>query len=292
MRKWVPVLLLVGMTACAKVAPAGADLAGKTDMASPAAPPKPGDGKSPTISIPQLAYAYAYRLSLPGDRIQAAIDRDEQACAAAGPYACQLVGARLDREGEGVAGAHLELRAVPDFIAHFRSGIESQTKADGGHIAAATVDSEDLSRSIVDTEAQTRAQATLRDRIEKVLAERPGKLADVMDVERELAKVQGDLDATNSELAVMKARVAMSKLTVDYQVTGLMAQGGALRPLRDATVGAGHTIIAILAAVVTLGSVLLPIALIGGALVGIAFAVRAHLQARGRRRDTAMVGGG
>lgn len=291
MRKWVPLLLLVGVTACAKPEPPGADPSAKAGMASPQAPATP-DKPAAQISIPLLAYVYSYRLSLPGDRIQQALDRDDQACIAAGPVQCQVMGSKLDREGDGVASAHLELRAVPSFIASFRGAIEGETRTAGGRVEAANVDSEDLSRSIVDTEAQIRAQTTLRDRIEKVLAERPGKLADVMDAEHELAKAQADLDATNSELAVMKTRVATSKLTVDYQATGPLAPSGVLRPLRDATAGAGRNMVGVLSGVVTLASFLLPLGLIGATLAGLALMARAWFKAASRRRTPAAATGG
>jgi hypothetical protein len=113
----------------------------------------------------------------------------------------------------------LEVQATAPWIARFRAGAEA--KAAGGRLDGAQVQSEDLSRSIVDTEAAVRAKAALRDRLQQLLADQPGKLSDVMDVEHELTQAQTDLDATQSELAVMRTRVATSKLAIAYNAVGL-----------------------------------------------------------------------
>jgi len=93
-----------------------------------------------------------------------------------------------------------------------------------------------LTRSIVDTEAQLRAQRTLRDRLQALLASRPGKLSDLLDVERELARVQGVIDSTQSNLAVMRARVDMSALTIDYASAGAPVTDRTFAPIREALV--------------------------------------------------------
>ena len=92
------------------------------------------------------------------------------------------------------------------------------------------MESEDLTRQIVDTEAAVRARTALRDRLQAILATRPGKLSDLLEVEKELARVQGELDATQSELAVMRTRVVTSLLTITYSSgASLMAPRGAMR---------------------------------------------------------------
>jgi hypothetical protein len=178
------------------------------------------------------------------------------------------VGSSLDRASEGVASARLEVRATEGWITRFRAGAAAEAKAAGGKIDGAQVQSEDLSRSIVDTEAAVRAKTALRDRLQQLLAERPGKLSDVMDVQHELTQAQADLDATTSELAVMRTRVAMSKLTIAYNAEGANAPNGPWRPMRQA---ASHFLgNVVLAALVSIFSVLLPLGLVIGPLAWLA----------------------
>jgi len=94
--------------------------------------------------------------------------------------------------------------------------VESDAAKSEGRVISSAIGSEDLTRQIVDTEATLRAQTTLRDRLRELLAKHQGKLADLLEVERELARVQGEIDSRTSQLAVMRARVAMSDLSVTY----------------------------------------------------------------------------
>ena len=80
-----------------------------------------------------------------------------------------------------------------------------------------------VTRVIVDTEATLRAKRALRDRLQQLLATRPGSLADLLGVERELARVQGEIDSSEPNLASTRTRVAMSAVTIEYAST---ARGG------------------------------------------------------------------
>lgn len=298
MRKLVPLLTLMALAACAKKpadlpaaeaappppaattnAPPGASDAASSAQASTEKPPAQPVA-APVISAPQLAYAFDYTFALPEDRIEGALNHDQEACLNAGPTVCQLVGSSLDRASEGVASAHLEVRATQGWIARFRAGAEAEAKATGGKIDGAQVQSEDLSRSIVDTEAAVRAKTALRDRLQQLLAERPGKLSDVMDVQHELTQAQADLDATTSELAVMRTRVAMSKLTIAYNAEGANAPNGPWRPVRQAASHFLGNAAGVLAALVSLFSVLLPLGLVIGPLIWLAI----WFAGRNRRR--------
>jgi hypothetical protein len=116
--------------------------------------------------------------------------------------------------------ASLELRAAPAWLAKFRAGLAGDAKGGGGRVASSSVESEDLTRSIVDSEATLRAKRTLRDKLEALL-QRPGSgVKDLLATEQELARVQGEIDAAQSELAVMRGRVDMSKLTLNYESVG------------------------------------------------------------------------
>jgi hypothetical protein len=274
MRRSVPVLVLLLLAGCAKApvmdAAAPAAEAGKSQVAAPPPGAPPTEHKAaippPGISVPQLAYIFAYTFALPADRIEQTLDRDQQACIDAGATECQLVGANLNRESDGVASARLEVQASAAWISRFRAGAEAEAKAAGGRLDGAQVQSEDLSRSIVDTEAAVRAKTALRDRLQQLLAERPGKLSDVMDVEHELTQAQTDLDATQSELAVMRTRVAMSKLTVSYNAVGMGAPNGPWRPLHEAANGFLGNVAGVLAVLVSVASVVAPLVLVLGPL--------------------------
>jgi hypothetical protein len=181
-----------------------------------------------------LAYAWAYGVEAPPQQVKPVMKGHEKACADAGPARCQVLGASTNAYGEYDIRARLELRAEPKWLADFRAHLEADEDKGGYEVKSSTVSTEDLTRAIVDTEARLRAQITLRDRLQALLASRPGKLQELLEVERELARVQGDIDSIQSNLAVMKQRVSMSLLTIDYQSSGAPVTDTTFEPIKDA----------------------------------------------------------
>ena len=278
MARWLILLPLVAVASCSRPAAevekqglaepqasaVAADAAAREASAGPAtgasSPERPAPQAPVTAAL--LAYAYTYDLELPAARVKPIMARHQAACEAAGPLVCQVVGAQTALSGRDLASGRLELRARPDWLKRFRDGLGAEAQAAGGKLASSATETEDLSRSITDSEAQVRALTTLRDRLQRLLAERPGKLEEVLAVERELARVQGELDATQSGLAVMRTRVATSALTLTYRAEGVAAPDGVGSPLAEAFNGFIGTVLLVLAGLVTLASFLLPLALV------------------------------
>lgn len=228
--------------------------------------PKQGEeaeaaAKPAPLALPMLAYTYRYALELPGAQVRPLLARHEQACAVAGPMVCQVMAAdAVDDDGE--VSATLKLRAQPAWLARFRAGIEQDAGRAGGRVRASGTDTEDLTRDIVDTEAALRAQTTLRDRLLTLLATRTGKLEELLKVEQELARVQGEIDATQSALAVMRARVQTSALTIQYGAFDRAISGRAVEPLKKALSSIFGIVMLGLATIVTIAAFLTPVALI------------------------------
>jgi hypothetical protein len=124
--------------------------------------------------------------------------------------------------------------------------------------------SEDLTRAITDTDARLRALKSLRTRIEALIASRPGKLSDLLEAERELARVQGEIDSFESNLSVMRARVAMSAMDLTYQSREVAVGGGTFAPLSDAFTSFFSIMARSLAALIVFFAALLPFALVLG----------------------------
>jgi hypothetical protein len=252
-------------------------------MAAPApAPPPPADGRAqqppgpgqPTppqgggtaSPILFLAYTYSRGLEIPSERLSGVMDAHVQACQAAGPRVCQLVGSNRTGDPESYMEGYVSLRAEPIWLRTFIAGLEAQADQAGGRIIAENVSSEDLTRQIVDTEARLRAQTALRDRLQELLRSRPGRLADLLEVERELARVQGEIDAVQSALAVMRTRVAMSELTISYRSAPRPVGSDTFEPLRNAfasflgiIVGGFAAIIVIIAGLIPFAVVIVPL---------------------------------
>ncbi|MBX7248140.1 MAG: DUF4349 domain-containing protein [Caulobacteraceae bacterium] len=268
--------------ACSNAAPSSEATAGapapaaETAMAPArdAAPPSsaaPSDASAPAqpaVSVPMLAYDYSMGVEAPLNRLAGLVDSHEKACADAGPAVCQVIGANTASDGpDGATHASLVIRAQPAWLKAFRARIQKDVGAAGGKLANTSVQAEDLTRAIVDTEAALRAKTTLRSRLEQLLATRNGSLSDLLETERELARVQGEIDATQSELAVMRTRIATSKLTVNYYSPGALAPDSAMRPLDKALHDVSKTVAGGFAAIIYILAALFPFAVVFGPLV-------------------------
>lgn len=257
--------LLRQMVSPAVDAAAGADMSAPPPPGEP--PPEPPTGAPTTTTALLLAYSYSATLVLPADNVTNAMKAHEQKCVTAGPALCQVVTAASQKEGDDVS-ANLSIRATPTWLGTFRNGLEQDAKNADGKLEAQGVTSEDLTRSITDSQARLRALKSLRTRIEALIASRPGKLSDLLEAEQELARVQGEIDSYESNLSVMRARVTMSTMDLRYQSRRIAVGGGTFEPLSNAITGFFGVMAGSLAALITFLAAVLPFALI---LVPVAF---------------------
>lgn len=224
----------------AAYAPAAGDARGGEAMsdappASPPAPPGPDQPSGPVAgAAPMLAYVYGVSLELPLRGVRPMMSAHEEACRKAGPNVCQVINSSVNAQGEDSMYGNITLRAAPRWLDTFRSGLEGQAKDAGGRLREQSVTSEDLTRQIVDTNARLNAQKTLRERLQQILRTRPGKLQELLETERELARVQGEIDSAESQLAVMRERVSMSILNLNYASKATAVGGSVFEPVGDA----------------------------------------------------------
>jgi len=204
----------------------GARLSQPSAPASSQTPPQ-ADG-------PLLAYAYNTVLSLPASHLAETHDRHVQACQSAGHAVCQVVRSNVANADSAYPSANLQLRATPAWIAEFRGGLSEETQSLGGSIQSDQTSVEDLTVRIVDGEARLRAQTTLRDRLQTLLETRNGDLGDLLQVERELAQVQANLDSQASVLAALRQRVETSSLNLTYQATRQIVEPEDFNPISEA----------------------------------------------------------
>ncbi|MBN8648495.1 MAG: DUF4349 domain-containing protein [Caulobacterales bacterium] len=229
------------------------------------AEPKAETPKPPTIITPMLAYTYASELLVPSEKLPILMNTHKANCEKAGSQICQIVNSNLSNN-DGSANGVLVIRAEPKFLGSFRDKLGEDAKNSGGKITSSTVSSEDLTRQITDNEARLRALTTLRTRVEGIIATRPGKLSDLLEAEQELARVQGEIDTMNSEIALAKGRVAMSEMTLNYHSNYGGQQAGVFSELQSAfseffmlMFGTIAQLVRVLAVILPIGLVVIPL---------------------------------
>lgn len=246
---------------------------------------RPISGGAMPVVAPSLAYEYGYSLELPAEKARSQLTAHQTACEEAGPAVCQVVAAESHAVGASEAKGLLEMRATADWLRQFRARLEADTGAAGGKVVSVTTKTEDLTRSMVDTEAAIRSQLILQARMERLLAERTSGLQQAVDLEQQIAQTRAGIDAMRSSLEVMRARTAMQKLTIEYRVIGAAAPPSLQldSPPVAALKQVGENLLILLALAITLGSYLAPLGLVVALFWWIA---------RGRRRKAALREGG
>jgi hypothetical protein len=253
-----------------KAAPADAMMGG-APMAE-IAPPPPPPPSSPTdaaaivvtsgqagkpVAGAMLAYVYGNRLSLPVAAVRATMAAHQKACEDAGPAVCQVIGSSTNQASDDDMSGALEVRAEPKFAQAFVARLQGEAETLKGRIEQNRT-AEDLTRSIIDTEAALRAKTTLRDRLQGLLRDRPGKLSDLLETEQALAQVQQEIDSAQSFLNEMRQRVATSRVSIQYDTLRGPVQGADFDVLGDAFNSFFANMAASLAAILTFIAVMLP----------------------------------
>lgn len=236
------------------------------------------------IAAPLLAYEYEMSVRLPIDKVGLQMRSDLERCVKAGPSNCQLITSRAN-EGDGNASAYLAFKAQAKWLESFRASIDKSAKENGGRIFSSSVSSEDLTMHITDTQARIRALTSLRERLEKIIAERPGKLADLLEAEKELSRVQGDLDSLVSQLNVAKTRVQMSVMKIEYNSSSVSVTSSVFDPISQALSDFFYSMMQVFAFMINALAVLIPAAIV---IVPIAFFVRKYVKMREAKKTELM----
>jgi len=222
-----------------------------------------------------LAYRYAYGLRAPAEAVRPLVQQHQQACEAAGPSLCQIVNSNVTEAGSDRVSARLVIRAEPGWLTTFREGLEADAENAGGEVTSSSQSAEDLTRPILDTQARLDAQIQLRERLTGLLDRQGANIEELIRVERELARVNGDIESATAQLRAMRARVSMSIADLNYQ--------SEIRPISQSTVNPVGEAVRDFAGIV-LGGLAVMIRLIAGILPWLILIVPAvWLLARWRR---------
>jgi hypothetical protein len=84
-----------------------------------------------------------------------------------------------------------------------------------GQVRSESLQGEDVTQQSVDLDARLANARTSEKRLQDILANRTGKLADVLSVEREIARVRGEIEQMEAERKSLDRRVTYAVLALD-----------------------------------------------------------------------------
>ncbi len=119
------------------------------------------------------------------------------------------------------------------------------------HIVTHTMESEDKTATVIDVDAKMKNLTELRNRLRSMLATRTGNLKDVVEVERELSRVQSELDSLTATRKVLANETDKVAVTIDFRSKQSIAGIGAFAPVVSAWHEIGHIFASSIAMVMT-----------------------------------------
>lgn len=244
---------------------------------TPAAAAAPRDAAAP--AAPKLAYAHSVTLAAPQDGLRQLFSRHEETCRAAGSDLCQVLGASLEMgSGGGRSVGQLDLRASPEWLRTFQSGLDADARAVGGRVASTTTTAEDVSTPSAAGEAALKARVALRDELREILRTGQGRPRERVAVAQQLAQLEAEIAAARRDVRALAGRAALSNLTLVYRSQRLFeGRGGG--PLAEAADDGVELLVMVTGLLVRMLGVVLPV----GALVAGGWALGRLLQARRTR---------
>ena len=82
-----------------------------------------------------------------------------------------------------------------------------------GKVTSRRVSSEDVTEQYVDIDARLKTMIALRDRL-RALLDKADNVKDVLAIEKELGRVQGDIDSMQARLKALKGKVDLASISV------------------------------------------------------------------------------
>lgn len=132
-----------------------------------------------------------------------------------------------------------------------------------GKVESVNATAEDVGEEFVDVTARVNNAKRLEERLIDLLANRTGRLQDVLSVERELARVREEIERYEGRLRYLKSRAAVSTLSVNlHEPLPILGQSPGQNPIAEAIRRAWRNFVAFIAAGIASLGVLIPVAVL------------------------------
>lgn len=203
-----------------------------------------------------IALRHYLQIETPAEKMQASFDATVKHCEA---LSCQMLSANYNRATPyNPPSASMGVRVPPRNVAIFLTGL-----AKNGEVLQHGRDSEDKTNQVVDTDARIQNLTHLRDRLRGMLNDKTAKFKDIIDVERELANTQAQLDSMMSLRKVLSQETDLVAVNIDFVATQGIAEQGFFAPVARAFKDAGRVMMESFGALITFVVSLIPWLMIG-----------------------------
>ena len=203
-----------------------------------------------------IALRHNLQIETQAEKMQATFDAAVKHCQALN---CELLSAYYNKETPyNPPSASLSARVPPRNVEIFLGGL-----AKNGEVLQHGRDSEDKTNQVVDTDARIKNLTELRDRLRIMLVDKNAKFKDIIDVERELANTQSQLDSMLSMRKILSQETDLVAVNINFSATQGITEQGFLGPVARALKDAGRVMMESFGAVITFVMIAIPWLLIG-----------------------------
>jgi len=203
-----------------------------------------------------IALRHHLQIETAAEKMQASFDAALKHCEA---LSCQLLSANFNRETPySPPSASLSVRVPPRNVAIFLSGL-----AKNGEVMQHGRESEDKTNQVVDADARISNLTNLRDRLRLMLSDKTAKFKDIIEVERELANTQSELDSMTNVRKILALETDLVAVNIDFTAAQGITEQGFFAPVLRAFKNAGQVFMESIATVITFLMAAIPWLLIG-----------------------------
>jgi hypothetical protein len=190
------------------------------------------------------------------EKVDAAVIKIRQLAVQFGGY---IANSSMSGGRDQIRQATFELK-IP--AARYDGAVESLSTI--GKVETVSSNAQDVGEEFVDVTARVSNARRLEDRLISLLANRTGKLDEVLRVERELARVREEIERYEGRLRFLTTRVATSTLTVTvHEPAPILGSNPGENPIAAALRRAWRNFVGLVAGMIASLGILIPLALVG-----------------------------
>lgn len=229
-----------------------------------AAPAAPAAAAVPTVASGLEAMAASRKLIRAGHltiEVASYAEAQQRAVRLTEGLRGYLADSQSTRFEQGKLRGSLTLRVPAESFAVLLEGLRSL-----GTVQAENVSAQDVTKAYTDLETRLRVKRQTQERLQQILTTRTAKLSDVLEAERELARVTEEIETLEGERRFYDQQVALSTITAELAEPLPLVRAGFLDPIRSALAQSLELLGGSVAALLSLLVLALPWALLLAAL--------------------------
>jgi hypothetical protein len=238
----------------------------------PAATPRPGaaNGPSPVLASRKLIRTGQVGLEVPS--FPRAAEAVRKLAEELGGYVAE---SRAARQAGDRQGGSLTLRVPAERFEAAMGALKAL-----GKVTGESTSTQDVTKAYTDLETRLRIKREAAGRVHEILKARTARLSDVLEAERELARLTEEIEGMEGERRYYDQQIALSTITVEVQEPAPVLASSRFAPIAEAVRESVEVLAASVAAIIYATVFLLPWIVLGAA------AWRVVRRVRARRRRT------